>query len=273
MELTQVENQRSGLIQFLVVLIMLFQGTILFVSYRQIDTNAVPVLSILALVACLYVVGRERHLRRRHEELAREVRHRDRHVDFLDRKLQVERGGSVELERQLKDVLELYRALITVNTLDDPRHTFQTVLGAALELVGGDCGSIMLLDTEEDELYFASSQGLGTDAEGHRLRVGEAVAGFVVKNGEPVIIDGNADDDARFDNTVDRQRALHIGMSVPLRLRGQVCGVLNLGASRESGKLKFSPEDVRNAAIFAQHAAVTIENAELHRERQRAAIA
>ena len=52
-------------------------------------------------------------------------------------------------------------------------------------------------------------------------------------------------------------------MSVPLILREEVTGVMNLGTTSEDPERVFSEYHLRIATIFGQHASVAILNARL----------
>ncbi len=266
MELAQIETQRTGLVQFLIVLIMIFLGLILYIAHDKVPGYTVPTLAVLSLLSCLYVMAKERRLVRQHNELASEVRYEKRHVGYLDKKLKAERTESEQFESQLKELLEIYRALMAVNETADPKHTSDAILRAALDLVGGDCGSVMMLDEGRKNLSFAAMHGLAGTPRDQKQPVADGIAGWVATHGEPVLIDGKASEDPRFSNLLERHTPISISMSVPLKIRGEVCGVLNLGITEAKEKANFDEEDLRSAAIFAQHAAMALENARLHRD-------
>ena len=90
MELSQVESQRSGLLQVLILVIMVFLAVISLVSYRQNPGFTIPVLSVLALGACLHVIAKERSLKKQHVRLLRSLVEREGQVMALDLELQAE---------------------------------------------------------------------------------------------------------------------------------------------------------------------------------------
>lgn len=255
MNLTQVEEQRGGLIQFTVLLIMLFVVTLAFVSYTQAPDFVIPALTLLALTACFYVISRERGLKRAHSRLVREI---------------IEKDGQVtKLDRDLKELSGLYRAISAVNAVVEHEQTLDTVLRAALELIDGNCGSVMLLDERKEYLVISSVRGLPDRVvPGATQALGEGVAGWVAAHDEPLLLRGAIEDDDRFKKLNRREQDVHLAMSIPLRLRGRVFGVLNLGSKDSESRSERSPEptefsdyDLRLAMIFAQHASVAIQNA------------
>jgi DNA-binding NarL/FixJ family response regulator/putative methionine-R-sulfoxide reductase with GAF domain len=95
---------------------------------------------------------------------------------------------------------------------------------AALIAAGIDANgaSIMLIDGAE--LHLRASVGLPTEMLGHRQRIGEGIAGYVAKSGEPVEVSGAVRDD-RFTGT---DPGAGSALSIPLRVADRVIGVLNV---------------------------------------------
>jgi transcriptional regulator with GAF, ATPase, and Fis domain len=264
MELSRIEQQRTGLVQFLVVLIMLILGFILYVSWQQERGILVQALAMLGLLACLYVIAKERSLKRLHDELVHEVVERRHEVDSLGEKLEAEKVEVIQLGHRLQELTALYRAISTVNAVTEHDQTFDAVLRAALDLVGGDRGSLMLVDSSRESLTFASAVGIDERiVSGTASKIGDRIAGWVAKNAEPVLLTGEIDDDGPFENMGLPDGELSIAISVPLMLGDRVIGVLNLGSTIHADKHRFSRDELRFAYIFAQHAAIAVDRAKI----------
>ena len=194
---------------------------------------------------------------------------RNRQIDQLGNQLEDERhelesekGKKAEIEGLLNEITSLYRAISVVNAEVEDDEVAATALSAALKLVGGNRGSIMLLDRRREHLYIASGQGLPDHVVNvTRQKVGEGVAGWVAQSGEPVPLNSNASDDVRFVKTTDLTERVHCSMCVPLKLKNEVIGVMNLGSTEEAHE--FSENHMRLATIFGQHASVSVMNARL----------
>jgi len=250
MDLKRVESERSELLLFVIALVMIFLGTIAYLSFRDGQGVLVPALTIVSLLACLYIIDKERRLRNLQKRLIREL------VDEQDR--------SASLESRLKEITALYRAISTVNSVVEPEDTFDAVLRAALELVGADRGSVMLLDELDERLKIVSAQGLSqTIIAQTREKLGQGVAGWVAQQCKPVLLDGDVKDDDRFETFEIENDDLHFSISVPLYIRNEVLGVLNMGLTARASKEVLSEYELRMSTVFAQHAAVAIENAGL----------
>lgn len=251
MDLKRVESQRSELLLFVIALVMIFLGAIAYISFRQGEGLLVPALTIVSLLACLYIIDKERRLRNLQRRLIQEL------VDEQDR--------SASLESRLQEITALYRAISTVNSVLEPEDTFDAVLRAGLDLVGADRGSVMLLDDLDERLKIASAVGLShTIIAQTRQKLGHGVAGWVAEQREPLLLDGDAKEDDRFEFTFDiEEDELCSSISVPLHIRDEVLGVLNMSLTGRASKETLSEYELRMATVFAQHAASAIENARL----------
>lgn len=267
MDLASVERQQTGLVRFLIVVIMLTLSAILVVSYRAVGTAAIPYLCLIALGACLYAVWQERKLRALHTALVQNISAKEKVLGRLGERLREESSKSVELGTRLDDLTRLYRAISAVNSVSDHHAAYDVVVRAATQLVGADTGSLMLLEGGGRALVLRSAVGL-PDAilANHVSRpIGEGVSGWVAKNNQPVLLVGEAEHDDRFSHTI-ADTGISYSLCVPLTHANQVLGVLNLGISQEDpgeDERTLGASDQSLANIFAQHAAVTVLNSRL----------
>lgn len=249
MDLKHVEHQRTQLLQFVLLLVMVFLGFVSYQSFTSQRAYLISSLAIVSLLACLFVLKKERHLKRLQAELIQTL------ID--------EQAKSSSLESRLMEISALYRAISTVNSVAEPEWTFDAVIRAALDLAQGSRGSVMLLD-EDSHLKIVSAHGLSDAVVNQtRQRLGHGVAGWVASNAEPVLLRGDARNDGRFVEIDDHDEELSCSISVPLQVRDEVLGVLNVGLSPDAEKQDFSEYDLRIVTVFAQHASVAIENARL----------
>lgn len=90
--------------------------------------------------------------------------------------------------------------------------------------------SLLLLDPQTQELYFAVVVGLDPGAlKGIRLKLGEGIAGTVAQTAQPIFI-SNAEQDPRFCARVDATTgfATQSIIALPLLVRGEVVGVFEV---------------------------------------------
>jgi signal transduction histidine kinase len=141
-----------------------------------------------------------------------------------------------------------------------PRELFRHIVDGAADCLGADEASLMLL--EGDELRVVSGR-LGPDHATIRLavtKIGEGVAGWVAKEGQPVLLN-EEDDLSRFINLSKKGGRIRSAISVPLQVEGRVVGVLN--ANRLAGGENFTEQDLAILRLFADTAALAIDQTSL----------
>jgi GAF domain-containing protein/HAMP domain-containing protein len=144
----------------------------------------------------------------------------------------------------------------------DPAKLLQETVELISERFGFYHAGIFLLDEQHNAalLRAASSEGgRRMLARGHQLGVGETgIVGYVAGTGEPRIALDVGQDAQFFDNPdLPETRS---EMAVPLKVRGQVIGVLDVQSEAAQA---FSEEDVAMLQTLADQVAVALENARL----------
>ncbi len=138
----------------------------------------------------------------------------------------------------------------------------QSVIDSACKLIKSDAGSLMLINYETSELTIAASRGLPEEVVlSTRLRIGEGVAGRVAQTGKAIFVE-DIETDARFMRNNGAHYSSKSFISVPLRVKSRIIGVLNVN-SPEKQRI-FEERDVRLLTILADQAAITLENIELY---------
>jgi two-component system NtrC family sensor kinase len=150
----------------------------------------------------------------------------------------------------------------------DLQRTLDLVMTKAAETLPMDAGALFVFD-EENQLYrVAVSHNLPPEqVDKITFSFNEGVPGWVVQNRQALIIDDAAADDRVHHHVVD-VGVLSV-MSVPLVTREQTVGVLNLFSM--TGTNAFDEHTLRLAQVYADQAAVFIENARLVEELRKAA--
>jgi diguanylate cyclase (GGDEF)-like protein len=136
----------------------------------------------------------------------------------------------------------------------------QTIMEKMAEYFRPDTWSLLMVDEERNELYFAIAVGDKAEAlKDVRMKVGEGIAGWVAEHGEKVIVP-DAMSDPRFAKRVDdvttwETRSI---ICVPLRSRLRVLGVIQLV---NVDLTQFSEQEVFFLQALCDYAAIAIENA------------
>jgi diguanylate cyclase (GGDEF)-like protein len=166
-------------------------------------------------------------------------------------------------EQELHVLDEIGRTIISSLELNT---VLNIIMEKTRELVQSEAWSLLLVDEITQELH--CSVALGEHADNLRqfkLKMGEGIAGWVAREGKPVVLE-DVDENDRFFNEMDltlgfRTRSI---LCVPLETRGKVLGVLEV--INKMGKGGFTEEDLNLVTKLAGLAAIAIENARLYHQ-------
>lgn len=167
---------------------------------------------------------------------------------------------------RLAALFEVSQALGSSLNLDE---SLTITMDSAIRLTGADRGFLMLFDAEPGQLNFRIARNRkGETLEQKEFEVSHSVVREVAQSGTPVVTT-NAQDDPRF----ARQEsvvlyALRSIMAVPLKVRGQITGVLYVDNKAKDSL--FNQNDLNLLNTFAGQAAVAIENARLYTQTDQA---
>jgi putative nucleotidyltransferase with HDIG domain len=152
-----------------------------------------------------------------------------------------------------------------INSTLDTREIRKRAIEAATLLMHAETGSLLLVDAEHNELFFEVVLGeQGEKLKEIRLQIGQGIAGWVAKTGEPLIIH-DVQNDRRFYRGADEKsdfRTCNM-LCVPVKSRDTVIGVLQ-AINKKDGS--FDNDDLETLASLANQVAVAIENARLYEE-------
>src|SRR6266576_6977194 len=133
-------------------------------------------------------------------------------------------------KRQMQELNIFHDVAKALTSSLDLDSILQTIMEKMAEYFRPDTWSLLMVDDNQEELYFAIA--VGTASEGLknvRLRVGEGIAGHVAKFGEKLVVpDVRAD--KRFAKRIDEmtQWETQSIICMPLRSKLRVLGVIQL---------------------------------------------
>lgn len=191
-----------------------------------------------ALLALALVVG---VLTQRHAGISREALKRNQEIAFLQ-----------EAGRSLGSTL-------------DPQRVLAATLSQVNEILDVEAASLALVDRETGFITFELAIGGGNDAvKGLRLEPGQGIVGQSIADGRAVLV-SDVMSDPRWFGGVDQVSGYETRslMCVPLRVKGQVIGALEVLNKRDG---PFTDDDLRLVTSLGDLAAQAIENARLHDE-------
>ncbi|MGM0441518.1 MAG: response regulator [Elusimicrobiota bacterium] len=162
----------------------------------------------------------------------------------------------------LKQIVNLYEVSQKLSTVIELDELLTRIIKLASDALNADGGSIMLYDSKKNELEIKAAQGtFKKKVEGKRLQLGERFAGKAAILKKPLLSENEKD--KKWFQSLQQFEDINSGMSVPMIVKGKLIGTVNL--KRTALEEKFSEKDIKLLSIFAQQAAVAIENSYLFR--------
>jgi diguanylate cyclase (GGDEF)-like protein len=162
--------------------------------------------------------------------------------------------GQVE---RLLATIEFSKALVSAY---DMETLLSAILGRIKAIMPARNWSLLLIDPQTQELYFAVVVGLAPEAvKDIRLKPGEGIAGTVAQTGKPIFIP-DVDQDPRFSARVDATTGFDTRsvIALPLVVRGEVIGVFEV-VNVEDEKF-FREKYLPHLAILADYVAIAVDN-------------
>jgi signal transduction histidine kinase len=141
-------------------------------------------------------------------------------------------------------------------------------LDNVLNIMNGTVGGIMLLNESDQTLSYRVHHGLSDKyAEEMHLKLGEGIAGKVAQNGRSVLLEdiSSEPDAARLD--LISLEGLRAFVSVPLRAKDNVLGVVNVASHVPH---RFTKEDVHLLHTIGDQLGIAIEQAILYERLRKA---
>jgi len=203
----------------------------------------------------------------------------NRYVKISMHPLKDERGNiyavaelrrDVTAERELESrILRHHHHLYALNLISgavsalwDLDTILNLSLGAALEIVDGEIGGILLLDSHNRKLSYRVYRGLSAKyAEKVRMKIGEGVAGRVAQTGEPILLEDVSKDPRIVHRDLVSTEGLKGFASVPLKTKDRVVGVMNI-ASHMPGQ--FTGDDLYLLNSIGYQIGTAIEQTRLY---------
>jgi GAF domain-containing protein len=168
------------------------------------------------------------------------------------------------LHRYLQTVKDLYWASQDIAAADNLLYALNQLLYKVMSVIGAKDGSVSRLDEATGELVFVLVHGeLGRQLPDFRIKSGTGIAGWVVNNRQPIIVN-SPHVDTRFSNIVDKEFDFFTNCiaSAPIMRRGHVKGVVQLLNKRGD---EFNEADIVLLLVLGQVAAIVFEEIEKRR--------
>jgi diguanylate cyclase (GGDEF)-like protein len=164
----------------------------------------------------------------------------------------------------LDDLLVFHQLARSLTSSFDLDTILRTILEHMERFIEAELWTLLMLDEDTHELYYALAAGGGHEAlRDLRVKVGEGVAGWVVKHGKTLIVPGAGGDPRLGESGVPDPGAPDPGeqrsvIAMPLRGRKGTHGAIEIFNPRADQMTDYT---IAFLHILADHAAIAIENA------------
>jgi len=169
------------------------------------------------------------------------------------------------LRRRAEELAALQATVLDITAQRDLQMLLQMIVERATKMLRGYSGGMYLCDPEKRELRLAVSHKPPRDYTGTVLKYGEGAAGVVVETGKPLIIDDYRTWPGRA-AAYDVQLFTGV-LTVPMLWHSRVTGAIYVLGDVETRP--FTEADQELLSLFANHAAVAVENARLMEQERR----
>jgi PAS domain S-box-containing protein len=175
-------------------------------------------------------------------------------IDITDRK-----HTEMELEYHAAELSALQETVLNLTKRHPLPELLNLIVERATRLLNANGGGLYLVDLESESIKCVVSYNTHNDYTGTVLNYGEGAAGRVVKTGKPLILKNYARWSGKARICETDEPCYHALVSAPMIWQGRVNGVLHVFR-----KNQFALRDLDQLTLFANHAAVAVENARLY---------
>ena len=176
----------------------------------------------------------------------------------------------VYLQKTLHNISILYNIGQALNFIDDLKKLIQIILAKAIQSIGAEKGSLMLYDSETEELIIKVVYGLPDREiedkinegliECTKIKIGEGIAGEAFAHKKAIITNLGSDDPRFFQSELSNVTSL---LCLPLIVKDEAIGVINI--SNKKDRNLFNQDDLDFMGALANQAAIAISNAQLYK--------
>jgi diguanylate cyclase (GGDEF)-like protein len=169
-----------------------------------------------------------------------------------------------ELERRVRAATHL-RAFTEVVNSARPEDAYSTILRHSAELLHAERGSLLLFDESAGELAVKAAVGPRADeAREARVRLGEGVAGAVLREGRPAVVRDVSSVPGWHPAPAERSYKTKSFICYPLVIGGRKVGVLNV--TDKAGGGSYDEVDLGLLELIAPQMALALDRVEWHRK-------
>ena len=141
------------------------------------------------------------------------------------------------------------------------------ILERATDLLNATGGELGLIDENDGSIKIAVSHSMGAENINSLIQIGEGLMGYVAQSKDIEMIEDYQHWSGRMETY--KESKIHAAIAAPLMIGTRLLGVI--GIMNSDRKRKFSKSEYSLMSLFAQQAAIAVENAKLYEESKRQA--
>ena len=170
--------------------------------------------------------------------------------------------------RRAQELDSLQESLLEITGRHELPNLLNSIVERAAQLLDAPGGGLYLSDPDRREVRCVVSYNTKVNAVGLVLKYGEGAAGVVAQTGKPLIIDDYRAWPSRA-AAYEEDRPFGAVLSAPMIWQSKVIGVIHVLRYDEK---RFTERDLALLTLFANHAAIAVENARLIEQVEQHAI-
>lgn len=169
------------------------------------------------------------------------------------------------LAQGAREMSALYETSLAINSQPDLPSLLNTITERAASLLSAPMGALYLVRPDEGILEMVVSNHLSHDFTGTKIKLGEGISGRAAQTGEAMMIE----DYLQWSDKAGPFADLYLRrvLAIPLKTQGNVIGVIDILDDQIA--TPFTSEEIRLVNLFADQAAIAVENARLLAETTR----
>ncbi len=175
-------------------------------------------------------------------------------IDVTERK-----HAEIELQHHAAELSALQEMVLNLTIQRSLPELLNLIVERATRLLNANGGGLFLVETESETIKCVVSYNTHSNYTGMVLKYGEGAAGRVVSTGKPLNLKNYAKWSGIANLCETDEPSVQALVSAPMIWQGRVNGVLHVFR-----KEQFSKRNLDQLSLFANHAAVAVENARLY---------
>jgi diguanylate cyclase (GGDEF)-like protein/PAS domain S-box-containing protein len=169
-----------------------------------------------------------------------------------------------KLQKRANELSALRDTSADITAELDLSTLLQAILERAIKLINASGGELGLYNASTETITIAACHNMPKDDTGTTIQSGQGALGIVVQTGKPLLLGDYKTWNGRLSSFIDWPYRDVI--AVPLLVKERVLGVIALTDAREDHQ--FTEKNMQLLTLFAQQAAIAIDNAQLFDQTQ-----